>query len=458
LEVTFAAPTNIIRFELYGTDAAGVWNTGQAWATDQFINPVEGPALFNSFPLVLFEGAPQLNAAYAANFSTSFGTFGAGAHTLDMYGQIEKPVIGYFKLLIFVDDPGRTIVERIIADDCVGGAPAPCPSPPMPDVVPGCSQISVSWTVTAGLNYRLYRSDCGGVPPFTVVASGTTTGALQTIVDGETNPDCDYSYYLSVEYPACGFRDSNVTEPVFELQGCFVNISVLPAVINPGDPITVIWSSGNIAAGGACASSDVTISAPIGVKPGNASGSQVINPGPLVDTCYDITGCNICGNCTAQACVTVASSAAFCVPPTSARVRIKGYSDSFFLVPGACCSPCASPAPFPLSFPWNGQFVISGSCSWVVTNQTSTVPLEGGGRAPLRGVGTVFFDTIATFISFFATPTPQYLCRIVTLAVPESSSQILWEGKKFTGNNGLGIYNRTAGCDLRASIEIEPGI
>ena len=55
LQLVLSQSTDIKRIEIYQTNAAGLWNSGQAWSTAEFISPIEGPASFHVFPLKVFD-------------------------------------------------------------------------------------------------------------------------------------------------------------------------------------------------------------------------------------------------------------------------------------------------------------------------------------------------------------------------------------------------------------------
>lgn len=107
---------DISTIELYEVNAAGVWVTGQAWAT---ANPVYPDELdgdpFSIYPLVIIQGSSQLNTDYA----DAFGSFPSADYNWHMYGQPFVPLVGYFKLKITGTFGGfeRTIY-KVIPHDC----------------------------------------------------------------------------------------------------------------------------------------------------------------------------------------------------------------------------------------------------------------------------------------------------------------------------------------------------
>lgn len=122
------------RLEIYETDSRGVWITGQAWSTQEFINPDEGPANFHVFPLVVLDDGnlpiePNaaysydnlLNLTYSNNYSASFGVLGSYTFLWTLVGQPVKPLsAGYFKLRMYLTD--GTVISKVIPAICVSSA------------------------------------------------------------------------------------------------------------------------------------------------------------------------------------------------------------------------------------------------------------------------------------------------------------------------------------------------
>lgn len=112
------AGTDIVRLEIYETDSTGKWNTGQAWATDNPVFPVEmGGDDFAIYPLVLFESGNKLNTQYEG---TVLPAYPVGDYVWMMYGQPFVPLVGYFKLIFTYNDADlnqRSIVA-LIPNEC----------------------------------------------------------------------------------------------------------------------------------------------------------------------------------------------------------------------------------------------------------------------------------------------------------------------------------------------------
>lgn len=309
LGITTSEVVSIKRIEIYQTNAAGFWNTGQAWATDQYNNPPEGPPGFNTFPLAIFNPA-QVNSAYTADFSGAHGTFGVGSHTLELYGNKQAALFGFFKLILTLNN-GKVFYKLI--DPTVCDPPPPCFNPAAPTLTPACAGIDVTFAETVGSLYRIYRySESCGQPVPVLIASGTVGTNPQTYSDTAaigTLPglcvNCAYSYYVSIKYAACpDYLDSPAANAQRAPHPC-VSITASALQVCAGTSVTVSWNSYNIAAGGACGSSDVSITGGIGTQSGNAPGSQVIVINST--TTFTIEGCNSCGTVNDSVTVTVSS-------------------------------------------------------------------------------------------------------------------------------------------------------
>jgi hypothetical protein len=105
LAITFSKTTTIRSIEVFLGLAsyAPFQSTYYFWSTDQpFSFPGFPSSQFHPFPLVVREGASQLNTDYG----TPLGVFAAGAHTLDLYGQYQLgiPTGLPFTCLLTLDD------------------------------------------------------------------------------------------------------------------------------------------------------------------------------------------------------------------------------------------------------------------------------------------------------------------------------------------------------------------
>lgn len=397
LDLTLTENLAIRRLELYEVNSLGEWDTGQAWATRQYNDPIEGPANFNTYPLIVFRGLTQLNVAcgsepcgYTDDFSTDYGPVPAGQEMLDLYGQTRIQLAGsFFKLLVVTNtETVYTIISSTVCDP--PETIITCPPTPDPDVEGTCTGIDILYTLPPGTPYRIYRysPDCGPSTPI-IITSGTAgggsgvvspvTGEGGEIITGEGGEQimdegtgestsfseqvlgeggeevtgeggegvlgeggeimvetgvyhdtsaivgCTYCYFLSAQIEGCDrYVDSN---PVCaeRLTLPSVSISVSEESVCTGSSFTLSWNSSNIAAGGDCGSSDVTITPDVGVRPGNVAGSVSITP--AVDTTYTISGCNPCGTAMASVDVVIISGPD-CPPNVPNSVRILDYNES----------------------------------------------------------------------------------------------------------------------------------
>lgn len=318
--ITSSANFNVKRFEIWETNSEGIWNTGQGWSTQQFNTTPSGLQNFSTFPLGVFDPA-QLNNAYTTDFSASFGTFLAGTHTIELYGEQQVALTGYF-LFILTLSTGE--VYKMTDANVCDPPPPPCPNPPTPTLVSTCTSIDVTWATAVGGLYRIYRysPDCGPTTPV-VVAAGTVTSNPQTFSDTSAVAGCTYCYYVSYKGAACPNYVDSASACAQKLPPPSVSISASHDIVCSGTSVTISWSSLNIAAGGACGSSNVSITGGIGAKPGNQPGSQVVVVNST--TTFTITGCNTCGNASDQVTVTVATD---CSIPSSAVLRVQNYNEN----------------------------------------------------------------------------------------------------------------------------------
>jgi hypothetical protein len=106
--ITLAAPKELVRIEIYQTDASGAWNSGQVWSTDSPIHPAatlpwpghSPPEAFGCFGLAIFEGGIQNNFAPLA----TQGNYAPGIHSLSLYGEKDVTAHGFFRIFLFFGD------------------------------------------------------------------------------------------------------------------------------------------------------------------------------------------------------------------------------------------------------------------------------------------------------------------------------------------------------------------
>lgn len=315
LDMTLASALAVKSITIYQTNSEGVWDTGQAWSTQQFNSPPEGPVNFNTYPLGVFDPA-QLNNAYSADFSTSFGNFAPGAHTIELYGETQAPLSGYFRFELALAD--GTIYQ--LSDSAICDPPPPCIPPEAPSLVATCESITVTFSSTIGAAYSILRTSSCGSPFAATLDYGEVTSVPQSFVDTQVTPDCEYCYWMEITLAGCPSIAGPkvcahiIHEPVVTISAEHLNVC-------EGTDVLISWSSNNIAAGGACAAGTVNISPTIGVQPGNAAGSQVVNI--TATTTFTITGCNFCDIASSQVTVTVDQDCSRDFP----SVRIQDYNE-----------------------------------------------------------------------------------------------------------------------------------
>jgi hypothetical protein len=256
LRLSITAPIDLKRIELYQTDVHGHWNTGQAWATAEYINPVGFPPNFHVFPLGVFDDnnspnlaystAPELKVAYTNDFNAALA---AGVYLWTLVGQ---PVVtlpacsggispAYFKILLFFGD-GSILTSLISA--CCGDPPCPTPQVSISST-PDASLClhagdSVTLHVSAGQTTDGWTvSDCNG--PILFVGSDGTADVLVTPVEG-----CCYTVTAHNTAHGC---DKTATA-----QLCFSTIPAsCPGDLTPAKLGIVNWNPNSFFGPGTCA-------------------------------------------------------------------------------------------------------------------------------------------------------------------------------------------------------------
>lgn len=251
IKLTRGAFWNFRNAKIYETNAQGVWVTGQAWATENPIFPIEmTPNPFAVYPMVVFNTIPaQINFAYGDPVGSGFL---AGLTTLHAYGQPAVPLVGYFRLEFTLDEGGAPFtIYKLIPHVC-DPPPPPCPAPAPVTLDAVCEgTITIAKVTQAGLSYRLYKATlppCGtGVHSLLDEFIATDVVILQE--DTGVN-DCTYSYFLSVYCAATdlwidGPATTIVVPPVCEVQTEFCNHT--PIIINAFGPATPYASTITVA-------------------------------------------------------------------------------------------------------------------------------------------------------------------------------------------------------------------
>lgn len=289
-----ASTIEIVRLEVYQTDSAGRWNTGQAWSTDAYVYPYQDKPgqSFHCYPLVIKSepGAVQLFNSY----QTTLGNYIAANYEWILWGQREALVDGFFTLKVFLGD-GR-VIYRILEATCTP-PPPPCGNPEAPIVTSDCTpKVDISG-VTPSPNqiYTIYRRSTGcGQNAWVAIVTGTSDGANSySYQDTNVVNCCLYDYYVSVLCLPVTYKASPIASKRVPCVGT-VDIDANRTIGCVGDGYLLTWSSEGCD----------TVEIDNGIGPVSASGTLVVNP--AVTTTYIIT-CNnaLCGNATASVTITI---------------------------------------------------------------------------------------------------------------------------------------------------------
>lgn len=462
LQLKLPAATVLKRIELYQTNAAGVWNSGQAWSTDEFINPKEGPAHFHVFPLGVFDDGLNPNVAFAFTnqlnsvYLATFKTLAFQTYLWTLIGQPAAPLNGFFKLLLFLGD--GTVMESIIGITC-GDPPPPCAGPAAPTLTPVCSGIDIVTTANTdgssiiGKNYVLLKAiqaPCGdGV--FRSLSSGVIASNPQTFHDTGLTDGCTYCYALQIDEGIdCGLKTSPsvCAQPKCMPQGA---LSVTPSPGCYPVQVTVAWST-------ACVDDGVTQTR-IVQEASTCAGQVITNETGNDDGSMSVTiNCDTIftlhyGNaCLADQTIShgVVIEPAFCDDVgLPASLSIQGYNANTFFDISPCESlgPCNNVSSLPS---WNGVLTKVGVCEYSggVGQGVGLINIGGNNyKFSICSCQLVFDGTVWRFSINFCT---------CTGGIP-SGSDVLWQGTKSCGHDDpTGKYTRLAGpaggCSTLASI------
>lgn len=459
-QLDFTAPgggQHIVALEIYETNSIGNWNTGQAWATREYVAPPSGTTSthFHVYPLVLIE-VGQINAAYSDDFCTDFGDFAAGAHTVYLYGQIQVDVPGvtYFRLRIFQED--GTIIERIIASDVC--TPPPCELfPPPPTIAEHCGYLTVSWATIAGMPYQLWRWD-EITNTETIITTGTTTAA-DSYDDYGVSEGVEYCYHLRVQY------NDGVTYfcPTYTTghDGCgrpsllpYLSVTPSATVIESatGGVVNFTVTSGNILSGGACLSNTVDYTLSDG-SPGGSIAANGTTVQPLALTCPAVapyvvtvtfTACNECDT------ETVAIPITFTGPPCCTAVLSGLTVDTSALIPAvqsisnssACGIQFSTVGVVGPAKVWNGELVVKlgASCEFEQPEADLCLCAYRYGSQDIN----LGYVNVTVLFSGGCLPGSYYAISI-NLIVGDTDI-VIWGGTKNNGSSAAGTYTYTTGC------------
>lgn len=438
LQTILSVLTPIKRIEMYQVNSLGIWDTGQAWSTDEFINPDEGPPNFHVFPLVLFNGG-QVNAAYTSDFSLSHPThIAAGAQTYDLYGEPVSTLSGYFKCILFWGDGTKTIttISTVCSDP---PPPPPCELPAAPVLTTFCYGIDVTFHELPGLEYKLFRRMASPVVDvvFHLIDSGIVATNPQTYHDTGVSPGEVWCYLLQVKYPFCDYGSS---VPVCISVPCKpeITLSIDKTSVCPGDTITLTWNS-------RCIVGDLTSSWD-DPKTGNVGGSEsILIPADTVldEICYTLEGGNACESTSKEVCVTIGHvpTTAQCLLLNIVKVKIDGYTDTYFFPYTLQCdlSGYGNHNP-PNAKIWGGEFGRErpDACQFGgdITYSPFSVPSDI----------TYFNDgCVITQGAISLNPSDRWLLQISAL-IEAFEAVIIWSGEKTCGSDPTGTYVKTGGC------------
>lgn len=279
----------IQRLEIYQLDSNLLWTTGQAWSTAEYITPPFNTwtgGLFHVFPLVLFDQVPvQLNSEYVDDLTDTLGNFPEGDSQYDLYGDPVVAAADYFVLRLIFSD-GSEI--RLYTDTTICEDPPPCPPLNPPVLTELCKRIDVDATVPgASKAYEVYAAPCTDPDNFTLITSGTTTGAIPTFSYTSLQANCEYCFYWRVNwtgdatYNHCGWVSS---AKVCATTSCepSASLTAVPAVVCVDDAFVLNYVTA-CAADGASISlisgtpGDLDVAFPFAVDSGT-SGSLEVTP------------------------------------------------------------------------------------------------------------------------------------------------------------------------------------
>lgn len=391
-----------------------------AYLEEKYFDPAP---TYATWPLLVFVSGAQQWASY----QNMLGIFAASAHTLDLYGDRQFPVSGFFRFDMTLGD--GSVVSSIINTTCNPTLPpVACPSPGAPTVTPLCDgEATVTFPGTIGQAFKVYvgqtlvRFDAIGVSPQDVHVTGLIPGSI-------------YHFRLELEYPGCGFQSSIVVSALLPSDPT-VSIATTKTLVDPNESFTISWTSNNIggATCGGCLDGEVSINQGLGCKAGNTPGSQAtskVTPGVYT---YEITGCNTCGTVTASVQVEVRDVASCSVEPGIITISnwttfLCGFFD-LFGAPGTCKPGCHTSI-----VATNGQLPRTGSCLW------EGLGVEGGCVQDIGGSG--FYLPMNVTVQFI---TDRWHLTVIFLACG-GERKTAWTGEKLFGNSPLGAYTKTGGC------------
>lgn len=463
LQLKLPNATVLKRMELYQTNAAGFWNSGQAWSTDEFINPKEGPPNFHVFPMGVFDDGLNPNVTFAftnqlnTTYLATFKTLANQTYLWTLIGQPVAPLNGFFKLLLFLGD--GTVMESIIGITC-GDPPPPCPGPAAPTLTPTCSGIDIVTTANTdgssiiGKNFTLLRAikaPCGdGV--FRSLTTGVIASNPQTFHDTGLTDGCTYCYALQVDEGGdCNLK----TSPSVCAQPKCLPQGVLALTIPDGcypKTITVAWST-------TCVDDGVTQTRIVQELSGchaevvtNVTGNDdgSMNVTVSCDTQFTLHYGNACLADQTKSDAVIVTPASCNQGSLPAQLTVQGWNDSNFFDLTPCSVGDTGPCAFGASIPsWNGRIALAvQACTYAGGTETGLFFQPGtpgeGLKAKFNGVNLVFDNVTNKWILGFSV--------IQCLGGSQSGGMDLWTGSLNCNGGPAGLYTRISGCSTLGSI------
>ncbi len=453
LQFTLTGNQEIKRLELFQLDGLGNWTTGQVWSTDSPINPFADPTVdFECFPLLIFIAAVQQFVAY----QSTLGTYGAGSHTWELYGDVAYPVgaTHLFRLDIILGDDTR--LSQIISTTCEAVTPPLCPPPATPTAEGKCDgAVDITFEGTVGQPFALFQrsNDCGtGI--WEEIFNDVIATNPQTVEASGLTPGCLYEFYISIQEAGCAFKDSASVSAASLLEP-EVTISTDKTIVDPNESFTIEWTSNNIggATCGGCLDGQVSINQSVGCKAGNTSGSESESQAVCGVYTYEITGCNSCGTVVASVQVEV-RCAATCDPegqPVALGIVNVGeiFGEDCIELAGCTsfdCEICYEPAWDGALFPSSDREPLHFVCSY----RTNLLTCGQGGQvkfgctyANCNEESPCMYPFSHAFIDFNAEEL-RWELRIYSCESPDGV--LIWTGIKLLGDNGSGVYTYNGGC------------
>lgn len=450
LDMDHAANLAVKRIDLYHLDSNLDWTSGRMWSTDKVITPVlpwDQNKTFSSFPLVVFDGAAQVNTTY----SPSFGTVASGGKTYDLYGDpgVSPLTVGisdYYSLVIFLTDGSQITVMRK-ASGCIATAGIGCPNPEL-TLVPLCGgEVRADFNILAPA--RDWILNVFTNTPFTTVntVTGNGSGAISHTQTGLT---AGVQYHFSVQqqltgasYTHCdvaagGWYSTGVSIATPLQDGNVVVVSDT-TIIQTGGSFNIFSVTSKLSANGSLSVAPAIAGFPVVITKNlvAATTTAVTFPATPDDTDYTftLTGTDPCGSPVDTTIVRAEdvpddSDEAALFQTEQTLFSISGYSDSLFPM-GACLTNCGNPGTVGLT-PWDGKIVRSLPNFADSGGQGNRVNMQGRDiYCRVLLIGGVHWEFYLLCYANLTQITP---------------TTLIYAATKTYGKNPDGVYTRVSGC------------